>query len=208
MFNLFKRRDAEAMFIASRTLLYTPDICLLEAKLMHRIFIPDETMRGHYNYQMIGEHSAYLCLGYTYDRFECFRRITNQSLIAIPSGDKQTEPYHPRGPARIKGEVHLIETAGLIKLDNHKENGVQFERKRVRILVAAYPQKTASDGNIQLGQEHVFPIEMWMYVAKQDYWEPLIDDGYLFKPVDVFVAKKPKKWLTKYYQFLKDPKGF
>jgi len=198
---------------------FTPDITLLEQSQFQLVFVCDDLMKAGQRYQIIRENSAYVCRGFTQRPYQFYRRrVDGAGVVMRPN--KVYKDRYDFSALKIKGEIHCVESVdGMVKLDNHYQNGVQYKRHRVHIL---YPfrqhgqvvNKTTDgkplpytlQGNKHfLLPERVEPIEAWMYFGLRSYWNDLLDGGFLFEPVRILEPKEDRSWLIKFYSYLNRP---
>lgn len=219
-----KKQDYSVLqeFISNRVFdnRYTPDAAELEKYQFQLLFVCDQLQRGMSLYKDI-EMGAYLCNAFTTKSFQFFKSRTGGWEYPIPLETDLAQPvvkYMPP-PAQIKGELHLIEPWQFRKLDIDRKNGVQFSRKRIRILVPYRELHHILDTkNGELiprllegwetqkieSPEKVYIIRAWMYVGELDFWSDIVDAGYHFEAVTNFEPRK-EKWLKKrYYKFTRN----
>lgn len=199
---------------------YTPDCAELEKHEFQLLFACDQMKRDFSENKSI-EMGAYLCHAFTTKNFQFFRSVTGGYEYPVPLMTDLMEPvvqYMPP-PAKIKGELHLIEPWQFRKLDIARKNGVQFNRQRVRLIVPYRELIPVLDcdkyGEVVKemlpGWEHkliespekVYIIRAWMYVGDPSFWEDIVDAGYHFTAVSNHDFKHPK-WFKKYYEFTKN----
>lgn len=190
---------------------FTPDVAQLERSELQLLFCPGEMKRNFEDYQHIEDSSAYLCVAFTQKPFNFYQHILDQGRTTIPIEVEVPSTFIPN--VKIKGELHAISTDTLIKLDKFKLNGVEFNRKRTKLVVPyryiANENKDA-EGKILplalrgkkgiLSPERVHLVDAWMYVGAPEHWNDLLDGGYLFQPVKTFTSSKERKWLRNYYE--------
>lgn len=205
---------------------FTPDLWELEQKKEHRVFIHDDMMQLQPYHSLISEGALKynkkereledgkfypLQYGYTTKKFSFIQKeLGLKSIpIALDLRDLAEElPVWIGNAQRIRGEVYAVRTPTLVELDNHRMNGVQFQRRRVNINIG-YKKLWRSHwfnafGNkkyeYQLGKEEMISVECWMYIGREDYWkDQLLADAFKFNPVDT--VTEDRLWLTKYYQY-------
>lgn len=194
---------------------FTPDLWELEQKKEHRVFIHDDMMQLQPNHELVrqGSLSGFYPFqyGYTTKKFSFIQKELGLKSfpIALDLRDLAEElPMYIADSHRIRGEVYAVRTPTLIALDNHRQNGVQFQRRRVNINIGykklykshwfnAFGNKKY---NYQLGKEEMLSVECWMYVGRNEYWkDQLLADAFNFNPIDI--VTEDRLWLTKYYQY-------
>lgn len=212
---MFEARKIQALNASiQERMKFTPDIAILEQGPFQLVFLCDDVMRAGKNYKVIAENSAYVARGFTRNGYNFYRKRTDGSPVIMAA--KQTSNNYEFSCLKIKGEIHSVESKdGMIGLDTHYQNGVQFRRKRIQIL---YP--TSQHGVIEnldsmgrplphtlLGKKHfllperVDLIWCWMYIGTSAYWKDLLDGGFAFERVRISEPKEPKNWLIKYYHW-------
>lgn len=200
----------------------TPDIAKLEEYEFQLLFACDETQIGHNKYDLIKD-GCVVCPGFTQSSFNYWDSET-PFIPAVPL--KSTSTYNITGfppNAKIKGQLHAIRPYQFISLDNYKENGVQFQRERVKLIVPYRAVKWLrdpavapldmepitieqgnpyiADGNvpsIYTTKEMVVIIRAWMYIGIPEYWDKLITN-FDYGSVQTYIAKN-RQWCHKYYQ--------
>lgn len=208
---------------------YTPDISLLERYEAQCVFIADDLMSSFKNHSILrpfvieeGGHA------FTRDNFLMWKKSLGLESFPIPVVSKPSDTsivhWMPK-PARIKGELYLIHPQGFIELDKHRLNGVQFYRKRIRLVLPYQRVKQNAavigrDGKYLLSKTELAlnnpeeaPVVLterkyhnpsaWMYIGREEFWNDQFDAGWsgltkvsMFRPKDVNIG-------TEYYHFTK-----
>lgn len=191
----------------------TPDAIHLTAQQFQLLFVVDRMKTGFSQYEMIAEHSAFVCLAFTQKDFNFYHRKLPFIDDLVPLEAVQPSGFVPN--AKIFGELHAIESLHLAKLDTIKDNGVQFTRTRVP-LVVPYREMILGDYQDEEGKslpvalqgkrgalspQRVHLVKAWMYVGNPDYWTPMLDGGFDFQTVKLKFPYKEKRWLKKFYHF-------
>lgn len=195
---------------------YTPDMAILEQHKYQLVFIYDEMMLGHPEYDIIKEGSAFAYNAFTAVPYTMFKEKGGKDTRALIIED----PYHNILQRRVSGELHYVEPKQFLKLDEYKENGVQFIRRRETVdvyysqikvappyPVGQKPQEYRQVYGIDKPKPQLVPVKTslraWVYVAVTDFWDKLLDAGYLYSPVNIHVPNR--KEIGEYYKFtLKD----
>lgn len=203
---------------------YTPDRLWLERHEWKYLFVYDELMLNRRKYELIKEDSVRMWQAFTEeDQFALWKKKLGTETISIPlkGADRvydgpgvtsvKLDKIDPRKIkpgilGRIKGEIHAVRPHLFWKvLDKHYLNGIEFKRKRVRLIVP-YRVEGSSD-------EFVQKITADMYVGIKDYWSSQLDGGLLFSQVGAFVPNKTiidakRIGLYYYYSRLEDATNF
>ena len=221
------------MDLATHPFLYTPDHADLEEMEWNLLFSCDDTQRRQPRYSMI-EDGAFMCFAFTRPYYHFWKKNLGNETFPIPIRSQQQtvkKSLHSFSSspilapaAKIGGELHLVRSSVLLELDKHRQNGVQFQRKRIQLLVPCrqvvrvqdkldeYSKTITKDGEVSfrlvqhggsktvLKAESVRVIEAWIYEGVSSYWDPLLDAGFTFSPVATKEAKN-KPWLQHYYLF-------
>ena len=190
---------------------YTPDNSKLEQYEFQLLFSPDETQRGYPQYSLI-EDSVFVCHAFTQKLYNYWQQRDGQ-LIPLEANAPAAVKYFP--PAlRIKGELHAIRPYQFRELDTWKQNTIQYVRQRVKLLI---PHREVivndyydEDGRelppcLQgkkgiVGPEQIQVVRAWMYVGKDDYWDPILTP-FNFHAVQHHTSRRP--WLKEYYSYPK-----
>jgi len=191
---------------------FTPDIAYLELRQFNLVFICDDAMLAGKNYSLIQEHSAKVARGFTRKAFNFYVKQTDGS--AIPMRVKQQPGYFSFSSLKIKGEIHAVTAEGIIRLDHHYQNGVQYRRTRTQILFPTTEHGRVVNRDVQgrelppclSDKDYILPervdiIDCFMYTGVPNYWNDLLDGGFAFQPCPIRYPKEEKSWLIKYYHY-------
>lgn len=196
---------------------HSPDIAKLEEYAYQLYFACDETQIKQVKHSLI-EDGDYQCPAFTQASFNYWRPESN-FLPPVPMKVEYGEYTMPNSPpsAKIKGELHAIRPYQFKELDNYKENGVQFQRTRVKLLVPfrrvehikdrynlpPWIETVAEEGGKSMGltKESVAIIRAWMYTGVPKYWDKLIS-AFDYGSVQSYEAKN-RRWCETYYQLRK-----
>lgn len=199
----------------------TPDIWTLEQYHFQKLFVYGTNMRGHPQHELAIEYGAYGACAYTDEHFTAWKkRLGKESFPIALKGSGWRKPDWARPPmARVQGELYIIETQQLIKLDKHFQNTLEFQRKRVPVIIpyydlyrisdnSLYPHSIKTKINESLGiDEQVVTtersakvIKAWMYIGKSEFWDDQL--AHYFQPLPVYQSRIG--WLGDYYAFNKD----
>lgn len=187
----------------------TPDIWKLEQFMFQPIFIPDEMKLGKKQHDLIKEASysdgPLHPEVYTSEKFTFWKKDLGVESFPIA----MEYPYRPSGycrvqpvPARIQGELYQIRPSQIIKLDIHRQNGVQFRRVKKDILVPYREVRYSKERpDPKLSEERIYPLQAWMYVGIPEYWDDMIGDMFTIRELNHFAHETPKKWIDDFYKF-------
>ena len=185
---------------------FTPDRLWLERHEWRLLFVYDEMMHSRRLYHLIGEESINLGKAFTADEgWVMWKKKLGEETFPIAM---QSSLGQQR---RVKGEIHAVRPHVFWNLlDRRMMNGIEFRRERVPLIVPYHVQErgVTIDHN-----EFVQPVKAYTYVGVKEYWEPQLDGGYMFSPVQAF---KPKvNWVDGhvlksyyYYSRLEDATNF
>lgn len=194
---------------------FTSDLWELEQKKEHLVFIHDDMMQTNPNHQLVQEGSLSgfypFQYGYTTKKFSFVtKELGLKSFpVALDLRDLAEElPMWISTSHRIRGEVYAVRTPTIVSLDNHRRNGVEFQRRRVNINIGYkklwrshwYNAFGRKQYEYKLGKEEMMTVECWMYIGREEYWkDQLLADAFNFNPITVI--EEDRLWLTKYYQY-------
>lgn len=193
---------------------YTPDIVELELHPRVPIFVHDEMLPGGINHDMVtetnlkGRWPSYS--GFTEDTFHMWHRRlgTDSYAVALKADNVPQEHDRPewaedtrQKPGKIWGNIYHIRPYAFKKLDFVKANGVEFKRTKVNITVPI--QKTFYKALPEVSHEMKYVIPCYMYIGNPDFFNPLIDGGFEFIPVQQinYTAPRARDWLDRYYVY-------
>src|SRR5215831_7535916 len=143
----FKREDArprvptaEWLNVADNAAKFTADLWMVERHPVHRLFVVNDMMRRHVRHNvLIG--AKFLCQGFTEGRFTFWKQ---QAKFNYPVPLKMEYPRYINSNmtfpvevrrAQIKGELFLVPCETIIDLDFTMQNGVEFRRKNINVVV-------------------------------------------------------------------------
>lgn len=207
MFGFHSPPSKEWLETAKQENILTPDIAKLELSDFHLVFICDNLMRLRAGYNSAAQWLSPLNTVYTKERFSFYKYTKENKEIFLPLRD---------GVRPIRGELHVTTTEGLQFLDKLYDNGVQFLRERVKVIMpfrTVYRQKNKTINgkplppcldNIHtlLSPEMTKEIRVHMYVANPKMWLHRLDNGYLFQRIPTFYPNKLRSWLSEYYFYV------
>lgn len=199
----------------------TPDLHNVLAQKKMLVFLPDDLKTRHRRFNLIRghtevkAHAAFTEKTFFHWKKELGKETFTIPLLCSPEEKKSTPPIGPM-PARVCGELHLIDSHCILNLDQHRVNGVQFERVRMPLIVPYRNQIWLKDRgraeevlgrNLDASTAYITKWEyekVWasMYVGKREYWDGQLDAGYMFQPVKVY--KPNTNWIPA-YSLYKDP---
>lgn len=191
---------------------YSPDAAKLEEYEYQLFFACDETQRGHMKHDFIqdGEYKtpAFTQASFNYWQGEPWSYVVPMEATGIRNVFPGIPPI-----AKIKGEIHKVRPASILRLDSEKQNGVQFLRQRVRLIIphrklvfihdkdCPPPEVERFEGQIGLTYERMCVIRAWMYVGIPEYWDKLIST-FDYRSVQTYESKN-RSWCKQYYQLRK-----
>lgn len=206
---------------------FTPDIAALELSQFQLLFVCDDMKHDWDGYSFIKEVSAKAAnRAFTQMNYKFYQRRVELpggkvETTYIPLRSDRTEfeltPVIPYvASCKISGELHVVESSHFMKLDRLRQNGVQFRRERVKLLVPyrEMPREDYRDVRGKtlppalqgkkgaLSPERIHIVEAWMYVGIPEYWNDLLDGGFMFSPVWVSTAFVERRWLRQYYNLV------
>lgn len=177
----------------------TPDIAALERREWQLMFVYDEMMSALPFNGLLKDHARLLGTAFTHTRFTLWKTLCDglNSAVALSPPDKDfvTAPARP-----IMGEIYAVRPYQFLKLDNHKGNGMMFNRKRVNLIIPYREQIVDPKKDIVLMDEpRTARVSAWMYVGEPAYHP--IDGGMYYQSVARYVPNNPKFWDLEYYYF-------
>lgn len=198
--NLPSQQDLEEFGQISK---YTPDFRLIEQTSHQNVFVYGRDMTNRPEFNASVSERQYTA--FTLPQFSLWEKKLGkesypvalkshlQKNLIVDGIDRQLAPTN-----RIKGEVHKIQATHLYKLDKMRENGVQFQRMRVAVVV---PYRTLKVQTLKQSsmEVHIESHMAWMYVGLPEYWEEQLDAGYTCKPSPIIRARN--EYIKKYYAF-------
>lgn len=228
---LIKRPNPEFMWWMTEITKFTPDIATLELYRWQLMFVTDDLKRDHPQHDLLGEEAKSAFPGFTVKKFH-FWQPKNPFFGYVPMAleDGYTNPVVGFPPvANIKGEVYVIRPQRFLALDRLKQNGIEYERHRVRLVVPYRKVELLKDHNldpsfgiqelfarseyagssIRTSEETTCIIRAWMYIGKPQYWDPLLS-AFDCDSVETFTSKnrideKGRRWLQDYYNVRRLP---
>lgn len=172
----------------SERLQYTPDAGYLDKRQWHRLFICDELMRGRSKAHVKDDRWSFLASAFTMDYFSVWKWNIKDHLQVIPLLGLH---FFDTPLLQIKGELYGVRASVLKELDTMTLNGVEYERKRIKLLVPCRPKKMP-------WADTSFYTKAWMYIGSHN-WRDQIDAGYYFSRVNIYKPNREGK--ENYYHF-------
>lgn len=206
-------------FMMDSNVRHTPDASDIFQYKHMLLFVCDDHKSSFRNFPNLLKHGPTLIEGYvnypivfTMQGFNVV--IHRESGMMVPLHVSK-EGYLK--PTKIKGQLHLVRPDVLQSLDIHYQNGVQYKRRRVKLLLPyraklrgpwvtldGSPLPRALQGWRQKEfSEKIHIVEAWMYVGRRSHWHPLIDAGFDTPECPIFHPNKEKNWLPRYYEYTK-----
>lgn len=200
---------------------HTPDIAYLNQREHQLVFICDGMQHRLPDHASIEAYTGGVWPAFTEAPFSLWHRREDDNVIPLPYMNE-----FKRLTAPIKGQLIRMLTPRLIKLDEDKQNGIQFNRVRVDLSV---PHRLSWPTRDREGIRYLFnkrdvvkhgyappthhhendesfvmvtrysTVKAWMYLGVPNYWKDQLDGGFAFKPVTRFTPNNKK--LTPYYMF-------
>lgn len=198
---------------------YTPDASDIFQYKHMLLFVCDGHKSGLGNFPDILKYGPTLMNGcqsypivFTMQGFNLVYERASGLVVPVYASENSYLPV-----AKIKGQLHLVRPDVLQGLDIKYENGVQYKRRRVKLLLPyraklSGPWKTL-DGSplpraLQGWRQKEFPekihiVEAWMYVGRHKYWSERLDGGFDTLQCPIFFPNSEKGWLPRYYEYTK-----
>lgn len=196
---------------------HTPDAAKLFEYKRLLLFVCDSHQSKHENFPSLVKYGPTLMQGYsnyptvfTMQGFNLFYDVSSKQVVPIHA---EGDSFFPC--AKIKGQLHLVRPEVLVSLDIKYGNGVQFKRRRVKLLLP-YRQKAVGPWRTLNGKplpralqgwrgkesvEKIHIVEACMYVGRQSYWDRSLDGGYSTLQCPIQFPNIEKNWLPRYYEF-------
>lgn len=195
---------------------FTPDAHILNRHQAKLLFVHDDMAQLQPMHDLVQEGSLSgfypFDYGYTTKKFSFVKKDLGLKSFPIALDlDRETRdnlPVFISEEYRIRGELYAIRPCQFYKLDTHRQNGIQFERRRVNINVGYrklyrthwFNAKGIQKYEYNLGKEEMTTVEAFMYVGRNEYWkDQLLSDGFNFQPIPVI--QEDRLWLKEYYQY-------
>ena len=180
---------------------FTPDLWKLEQYEYQLLFMPGEFMPRHPGYQDIQPHlykNKPLGPAFTADAGWAFwKHKLGKFSYPIPLLNNLKRVI----TGRIKGEVLAVRPKFFIELDKYYQDRKEFIRFRTSIVVP-YRKKLWTKMGEMITPEMTHTIRTWMYVGVRSFWEPQLDAGMFFEPVQSFEGSSADwKWNAGRYFF-------
>jgi hypothetical protein len=192
----------------------TPDIASLERKLYQLIFVYDEMMKPFNYNELLGDEARLLKMGFTHEKFTMWKKhLGGASYPVVLDKRFENQPSRP-----IMGELWAIRPDIFLDLDNHKDNGTLFTRRRVNVIVPyrhrVYVENEQGEVIEVRRDEYVASrVNAWMYVGNpevHDIHERNFTDGVNtrilargvdYSPVTRYEPNNPQLGDKEYYYF-------
>lgn len=198
---------------------HTPDAASLFEYKRLRLFVCDGHMSKHLLYPKMLKYGPTLFEGYnnyptvfTMKGFEFFHDCPSGQAVPLHA---ETGDYSSFPKAKLKGQLHLVTPDLLVSLDIAYQNGIQFRRKRVKLLLP-YHEKLRGPWQTVNGKplpralqgwrakettEKLHIVDAFMYVGRKAYWNDRLDGGYSTLQCPIQFPNIEKNWLPQYYEY-------
>jgi len=154
-----------------KMLKYTPDLAKLREKPAHFMFFVDDLKRGHRRHEML-KGAEFFATAFSRSGYSMWKHNLGKETFPIPFEDSDAVvPF-----SKVKGELYLVPTDMIKILDEHRQNGVQFIRKRVRLAIPFRTVRMDKDAKVvYTSRTREQYWSAWMYVGINDYWVELLN---------------------------------
>lgn len=118
---------------------YTPDHVQLCKQLEHYVFVYGTLKRNKCNARVIeNKHCAYLADAFTVDKSFLLKETTSHIPVLLSTWGQNDQ----KDSKQIKGELWLMRTPQISRLDQFEQNGVLY--KRIKTMVAVEQERVAA----------------------------------------------------------------
>lgn len=185
------------MISAEKQTKYTPDILKLERQRYQVVFVTGREKNG------FPMHEGYLKDALYFG--DAFTASSSYVMVKQHLG-KDTYPVSFRVTnalgRRLRGELYVIKTPNLIKLDQLYHNGVRYQRDQIIVDV----KFTRKNETTCRETEEMVSTPAWIYLGLNSFFDTLVKTSSQFDLCEVLT---PKNGDPKYYNFMKKdmPRG-
>lgn len=190
----------------------TPDVRELELKRRNLFFCYCDMQTGHEKHNLIKDHAKPLFKTFTTEQFALWKKKDGEDTfpVALDSPKKKMEGL------ALKGDLFAMAAPGLFYLDRYRQNGLEFHRRPVEIILPFTITQNIRDHRPEvisalemildhpvqehnhMGNAFAFKTTAWMYQGEPTHWEPKLNDED-FYPVTGYTPTSPL--LDPYYYF-------
>lgn len=181
---------------------HTPDMWKLEMHENQLVFLYDEFMSGRSQHKVVSSFAEKMGTAFSFDQYTMWN-YHGDNIVPVVMKDHQ---YLINPARKVKGELYSLRPKAMIDLDILKRNGVEFRRKRVKIIVPSKPEvwvkerdgmkrlfgdkKASTSSWFSLPLENRF-FDAWMYFGTDKFWADKIanDTEHIFQKPSVFSAR-------------------
>lgn len=166
---------------------FSPDIPALEQFDDHLLFVCNEWQKRHPKHELIQPNAAFLAIALTVsDKFTMWKKKLGKESFAIPLEEKSRRDGLAKR-AKIRGEVYLVPTSTILRLDRETKNGVQFQRKKIEVAMAY--RELMKDERDSWFVERIATANCWFYQGVKPYWDDHITAD-LYSKVKLFQPRR------------------
>lgn len=207
---------------ANHRVRHTPDAAKLFANKTWRLFVCDGHQSKHEHFPQMLKHGPTLFPGYsnyptvfTMKGFSMFYDHPSKQVVPLYTENDGSTSDFLFPCAKIKGQLHLVTPDLIHSLDIVYQNGVQFRRRRVKLLLPYYQKLTGPNRTLngkplpralqgwrgKTSPERICVVDAYMYVGVQKFWNDKLDGGYDTLQCPIQFPNVEKNWLPRYYEY-------
>lgn len=178
----------------------TPDILQLNSHDMQNVFIYDNLMSKHLNFNLVRNDGIVCTEGFTSEPFIMFKKKLKTKTFAVAFDNSMPLTCVPRAP--VLGEIMSFPPYFVSNfLDKYYDNGYVHIRRRVRINIYFREITTNRLTKRTTIKPRLQQISAWMYIGLPGFWGEKLDSGYEFGLVSRYKFEPSKPESRTYYYF-------
>lgn len=179
--------------------LYTPDISLLEKRPFQWLFEYGEAQPKHPEFKTHLEGhvaDAPPMAAFTLNDFTCYKQKLGKLSFPVALPEKHFNTHH----CQVRGNLIGVRSTRFLKLDEHRQNGVAFQRHRIKVAVPHFymVENKGTQGLTRVVCEPAL-FSAWMYIGVPEYWNEVLDNGLITGNLSTYGDLEAT--IPQYYQF-------
>ena len=151
---------------ADKKAMFTPDLAELKDFEKMRVFVYNELQKDQPKNSLLSS-SEYCGACYTQNSdFVLYKKLLGKETFPIAMEVTKDNRFGISSligdPGQVMGETYSVTPETIVELDNYLLNTVEFDRKRIKIVIPYFTEADSACRYIE--------TEAWMWVGRSEFW--------------------------------------